>query len=567
MAQYRLVLGHVVEGTDILERLHVEPDELEDDYRSLIARYVALSAPEMRGFFRRIAAGMLDPANQEDPELYRSNEMGHVFTMAPVDVFNLVYEYMKVVGETKVPSLVADMLVVAEGALVEYQSRLTRAVRRLGPRTNEKFAAALANDCFTCMEELDALQTAHKAVMESESVDFRRATRAFIEGGLVATSCLLDSAFAGAVNMAFRDVFAEASAGRLDAGPRSAVPRSAVRDPLAATDAGGSSPRGSGPTRETQSAGSGDGDGDGGHMTLICETLHERFAEYQRWLCDYFFKKMLVMAVQRIVVGYLRALYAPTMSVFKPFSLLPAETRKIRDDADRLRSVITVFVPADNRFFKKRIASKLKVLRTTFVFLSEAPNEALAAYKSLVSKRPLAAPSIFTLFTLCLTVRKDVQKSVRRKTLKKADTILRAALKDAEEGLATPEGEAPEGGAAPAARSPEERAAEATARREADIYFQVFPVTEKELRERRSLGSQMPHFRFMEQTKLEQEGERAEVEAKADAAEERAAKEAAWAEESAHGRGFGPVDRAGYRRKKVQEKHAGGMQRGVRKRT
>ena len=114
---------------------------------------------------------------------------------------------------------------------------------------------------------------------------------------------------------------------------------------------------------------------------------------------------LALQAAQRIVVLYFRGLYAPTMSVFTQFYLQPSDMTKVKTDSQLVRDVLAVFVPEGNRFFKKRLAPKLKVFETLGDFLSLPPPAATEAFRQIVAKRRHAA--LFA--TLDLATRSSAQ--------------------------------------------------------------------------------------------------------------------------------------------------------------
>jgi hypothetical protein len=97
MGDYESTLNGVLENSkDILDSLGIDPYEMEGDYQNLIERYVEISRPKIQKFFDRICDNMLQSQisksslkSMDGVSLFNENEFGQIYTLAPVDMFNV----------------------------------------------------------------------------------------------------------------------------------------------------------------------------------------------------------------------------------------------------------------------------------------------------------------------------------------------------------------------------------------------------------------------------------------------------------------------------------------------
>ena len=298
------------------------------------------------------------------------------------------------------------------------------------------------------MEELDSLRSEYEHIVTEHTVDFRQVTQSFVRGGLIAIH-----------NVALQIV--EAS--------RESINRSVALLAYDEDQESNSSPSSLGDDKDENA-----GQRHRKAMNEVLGTIRREAKKLQDALCDYFFRKALVALAREIAVVYCRALYVPCMSVFSPFHISPSDVSQFREDKKQLVAVFGQYISTESRFFRKRILPSFEPLDVVIDFISKKPDQVGAVYDEVMRKHAYGSVSVFVAFRMALMMRLDCPKHLRHSLLQAARESAVKTVKV----LGTSD--------------------ETQKRRNADIFFLIFPVSARELLHSKALA-QMPHFHFLEQ--------------------------------------------------------------------
>eukprot|EP00939_MAST-03C_sp_MAST-3C-sp1_P002450 g2450.t1 len=471
MNRYQTTLRSVLKGTDLLETLQIDPHELENDYHNLIDRYAEVIEPAVKNVFARIrrnllrsqvaeGAGMKKTESNDTSSVVKKNEIGNVYTMVPVDLFNIIYHHMKLARETGVEELQARILKISVGCLVGYQARLNEILRVTGAQADFTFAASVVNDCFSIMEELDCLRSEFEHIVEDFSIDFSFVTHLAFTGGIYSINCMVFRRIADLGNILESAISCLNNATRYRA---TSTKKENVGNNHAAAFTTKSSASHASPTVVK-------------HRTLMNQfggRLRVVLADSQKIVCDFYFRKLLHRVAREVVVSYIRAFYKPSMSVFTPFSISEVDVHCIDQDTKIIFQIFKDFAIRGSSFFDNRIKPLFEPLNVVREFVTMNVDDVGEAFDRVVRTHPYASISVYLVLRLSLMIRTGIAKPLRHKIMVAARD---AALKTVEilgDSLET------------------------TTRRSQDIYYKIFPVSVKEVSSQRALG-QMAHYDFME---------------------------------------------------------------------
>ena len=286
------------------------------------------------------------------------------------------------------------------------------------------FVAAVANDCHAFFFALKRYMSDNHTMLEKHKLDFREVAKAFRDGGDVAVMCMMESLF----QVRYRSAHTRASVqiehrGDVRFARMKHAHTRVCRSPGLARlccDATGVPIAFHSVWQDLPALFDSMFTADEGEEDVACETvimtLQDCLTDCQDVLIKAYFKSLLQMVAEEVVVAYFRALYKPAMNVCRNFYLQ-------RDDTERLAGFIfhlkTCFMYyQEEQFYDKWLHPSLSRL-DEFVALINAKHEEYAKVFSRVLKGHKMAP-MACLMTgrLCLEVRQDMTFAQRNAAYK-----------------------------------------------------------------------------------------------------------------------------------------------------
>lgn len=397
---YASTRKRVLDKVPTTEDEGLPPFELIDDVRLLIDRYMDLMDPRLQGYVVQISTAVTTKGT-EQVEMKVLTRLG---TNAPQDLFNLLNEHLTYAKEGGSVVLQRRLLCAVMGIVCLYQSMIvmdlhTRWDKREERELDMDYVCAIVNDAGAMLDHIELLENSFAQAIDPANADWDdddgegkaddddgESLRAIQQDVPRAKDELIKGAIMGCQTL-IKIVLAD------------------VEELLNQTFQ---------PAAEWLA---------GDHMDEVAATIVDYFNDFKRFLDNYFFQRLAVMALEKLSMLYIGRLFAVARSksnVFRQYQLTDDKVAKMTSDIDAL-STGCFYKVID----KETVDKGLRVLYSVRNYLSIRDHESL--YKALakdMSRLKQHALHIFLTYETCVKLRPDIPKNKRSEHVKRAHRMV-----------------------------------------------------------------------------------------------------------------------------------------------